>query len=73
MTLDEAKEIVFPATGDPQVDSLLPVGQSIGEIASTAHGREILNWFIRVRQRAGTSAGPIYEAAHIVMEDYQKP
>lgn len=67
MTLEEAAEVVFPETGDPHVDSLLPVGQSIGEIATTLHGREILRWFIRVRKKAGTCCGELYEAVDTVM------
>jgi hypothetical protein len=68
MTLEEAQEVVFPETGDPQVDSLLPVGQSVGEIASTLHGRAFLEWFIRVRERAGTSGGDLYEASKMVLK-----
>jgi hypothetical protein len=68
VTLDEAAEVVFPETGDAQVDSLLPVGQSVGELASTVHGREVLRWFIRVRERAGTCEGELYEAAKLVLD-----
>jgi hypothetical protein len=68
MTHEEAVEVVFPETGDAQVDSLLPVGQSVGEIASTLHGREVLRWFIRVRKAAGTCEGELYEAARMVLD-----
>jgi hypothetical protein len=67
VTREEAAEVIFPETGDAQVDSLLPVGQSVGELASTVHGREVLRWFIRARERAGTCGGELYEAAQLIL------